>query len=71
MQDWRLGYYRDLIITEYNRRIVESYSNKKFKDGVWVNTLYKREKAKHKDLTSLEILKLILKDVREGKYDKN
>ena len=31
MQDWKVKYYSNLIITEYNKRIVESYSNKKFK----------------------------------------
>lgn len=71
MRDWRIKYYSDLIVTEYNRRIVESFSNKKFKDGVWVNMIYKREKPKHKDLGTVDILKLILKDVKEGKYDKN
>lgn len=70
VKDWRIKYYGDLIITEYNRRIVESYSNKKFKDNMWLNTIFKREKPKHKDLDTVEILKLILKDVREGKYDK-
>lgn len=71
MKDWRIKYYSDLIVTEYNRRIVESYSNKKFKDNMWVNSIFKKEKPKHKDLDTVSILKLILKDVREGKYDKN
>lgn len=70
MKDWRVKYYSDLIITEYNKRIVESYSTKKFRDRLWVNNLFKREKSRFKDLDTVGILKELLKEVREGKYDK-
>ena len=71
MKDWRIKYYSDLIISEYNRRIVESGSNRKFKDSIWINGIFKKEKPKYTNLGTVDILKIILKDVREGKYDKN
>lgn len=71
MKDWRIKYYTDCIITEYNKHIVETYSNKKFIDTKFVNYLYKKEKLKNKQFDKLDILKKILKDVKEGKYDKN
>ncbi len=71
IKDWRIKYYMDCIITEYNRHILKNYSNKKFIDTKFVNHLYKKEKLKNKGLDKLDILKKILKDVKEGKYDKN
>lgn len=69
MQDWRIKYYSDLIITEYNKRLLDKCSNKKFKDSIWINDLYRKEKANYKGLSTIEILKEILKNVKEGKYD--
>lgn len=71
MHDWRIKYYSSMIISEYNKRIVESYSNKKFVDSNFVNRIFKKEKAQNKQLGTVDILKNILHAVKEGKYDKN
>ena len=71
MADWRIKYYSDLIITEYNRRIVMNGKNEMFVDSKFANDLCKKEKQNNNDLDTVSALKKILQDIKEGKYDKN
>ena len=70
MSDWRIKYYSDLIITEYNRRIVMNNKDEMFVDSKFANDLCKKEKQKDNTLDTLSALKKVLQDIKEGKYDK-
>lgn len=71
MVDWRIKYYSDLIITEYNRRIVMKQKDDMFVDSKFANILCKQVKEQDKTLDTVSALKMVLQNIKEGKYDKN
>lgn len=70
-KDWRIGYYFDLAMTKMNERILQKGLNKDFLDSVTLNKWISKEHKKDKTLSKLDILKLIIQNIKEGMYDKN
>lgn len=71
MADWRIKYYSDLIVTAYNRRIVMNQKDEMFVDSKFANRLCKQLKEQDKTLDTVSALKMVLQNIKEGKYDKN
>ena len=68
MKDWRIGYYTDLCISTMNSRKLKKYDTN-LVDINWLKTKIKKAKNQNKELTHLDLLKIVLNNIKQGEYD--